>query len=536
VNDFLQLQSPKRDAGPVHIAAGLLEEPPGASHFVQFYDDEAFLFETVARFAGAGLEAGERVLLISTPEHVAGVLGQLDPERVARALREGQISVVDARSLLAALLVDDMPDAARFREALKPLLEAPAETSARPLRAFGEMVNVLWRDGNPRAAIRLEELWMEAVREHQLVLLCGYAAANFREPGDALGFSDVCATHSHVLPTEGYAQLADSLQQLREISVLQQRAHALEGEVRQRKAVESALRDVLERRAQVEAELRASLEREQEARLQAQANDAFKEVFMGILGHDLRNPLNTILTTARLMTLRGELLPESQKRIDRVISSGVRMQRMIEQILDMARDRLASGIAVSRTAPRDLVPLVSKIVEETRLAHPERRIELSAEGRCFASVDADRFEQVVSNLLGNAATHGEPARPILVRVARVVGAVRGDTSEEETSGAQVSFSVRNYGTPIDPSSLPLLFDPFRRQRKPEGRSAGLGLGLYISERIVRAHGGTIRVESSQKDGTLFEAVIPCEPAAPRALQPLLDASAVEPAVLQPAER
>jgi signal transduction histidine kinase len=320
------------------------------------------------------------------------------------------------------------------------------------------------------------------------------------------------------MPTEGFSQLADSQQRLREISVLQQRARALEGEVRQRKAIESALREVLERRAQVEAELRASLEREQEARLQAQANDAFKEVFMGILGHDLRNPLNTILTTARLMTLRGELLPESQKRIDRVITSGVRMQRMIEQILDMARDRLTSGIAISRTAARDLVPLVGKIVEETRLAHPERRIELRSEGRCFASVDADRFEQVVSNLLGNAATHGDPARPIVVRVARVEGA---------DSEAQVTFSVRNYGTPIDSSFLPLLFDPFRRQRKPEGRSAGLGLGLYISERIVRAHGGTIRVESSEKEGTLFETVIPCESAAPRGLRLLLDEAAGE---------
>jgi signal transduction histidine kinase len=386
------------------------------------------------------------------------------------------------------------------------------------LRAFGEMVDVLWRAGNPRAAIRLEELWADLVRGQQIALLCGYAAANFREPGDSNCFSAVCATHTHVMPTEGFSQLADSQQRLREISVLQQRARALEGEVRQRKAIESALREVLERRAQVEAELRASLEREQEARLQAQANDAFKEVFMGILGHDLRNPLNTILTTARLMTLRGELLPESQKRIDRVITSGVRMQRMIEQILDMARDRLTSGIAISRTAARDLVPLVGKIVEETRLAHPERRIELRSEGRCLASVDADRFEQVVSNLLGNAATHGDPARPIVVRVARVEGA---------DSEAQVTFSVRNYGTPIDSSFLPLLFDPFRRQRKPEGRSAGLGLGLYISERIVRAHGGTIRVESSEKEGTLFETVIPCESAAPRGLRLLLDEAAGE---------
>lgn len=524
MNDFLQLQS-SRSAGPVHVAAGFLADPPGASHTVQFYEDEAFLFETVARFACAGLDAGDRVLLIVTPEHARGILGRLDPERVARGLREGQISVTDARILLDSLLVEDMPDPQRLRAALKPLLEASGAGPAPRVRAFGEMVDLLWRIGNQGAAIRLEELWVDLVREQQMVVLCGYAAVNFREPGDSIGFSDVCAAHTHVMPTEGFSQLADSEQRLREISVLQQHARALEGEVRQRKAIESALREVLERRAQVEVELRASLEREQEARLQAQANDAFKEVFMGILGHDLRNPLNTILTTARLMTLRGELLPDSQKRIDRVIASGVRMQRMIEQILDMARDRLTTGIAISRTAARDLVPLVGKIVEETRLAHPERRIELRSEGPCFASVDADRFEQVVSNLLGNAATHGEPTRPIVVQVAQVDGA----------SEPEVSFSVRNYGTPIDPSFLPLLFDPFRRQRKPEGRSAGLGLGLYISERIVRAHGGTIRVESSEKEGTLFEAVIPRESPVPRAQRVCSDESVSQPEPSLPVE-
>ncbi|HEU4579159.1 MAG TPA: ATP-binding protein [Polyangiaceae bacterium] len=518
MNDFLELQSSARDVGPAHVAAGFLADPPSASHTVQFYDDEGFLLETVARFAGAGLEAGDRVLLIVTPEHARGVLGQLDPECLGRALHEGQLSVVDARALLGSVLVDDLPDTGLFRAALAPLLEASLACPARRVRAFGEMVDVLWRAGNRRAALRLEELWVELLEEQPIALLCGYAAAHFRELGDSRGFSDVCASHTHVMPTERYSQLADSQQRLREISMLQQRARALEGEVRQRKAIESALREVLERRAQVEAELRASLEREQEARLQAQANDAFKEVFMGILGHDLRNPLNTILTTARLMILRGELLPESEKRVERVITSGVRMQRMIEQILDMARDRLTSGIAISRTAPRDLVALVAKIVEETRLAHPERRIELASEGSCLAAVDADRFEQVISNLLGNAATHGDPARPILVRVARVNG---------ENGAAQVSLSVRNYGAPIDPDFLPLLFDPFRRQRKPEGRSAGLGLGLYISERIVRAHGGTIRVESSEQEGTLFETVVPCESSAAHVLSSLLDRAASE---------
>src|SRR4051812_24424792 len=147
VTYFLHLQPSQRDV--LHVAAGFLADPPRASHTVQFYEDEAFLFETVARFASAGLEAGDRVLLIVTSEHAQGILGQLDPERVARALRERQLSVVDARTMLDSLLVEDMPDARRFEAALKPLLEAPSAGPARPLRAFGELVDVLWRAGNP---------------------------------------------------------------------------------------------------------------------------------------------------------------------------------------------------------------------------------------------------------------------------------------------------------------------------------------------------------------------------------------------------
>jgi hypothetical protein len=121
----------------------------------------------------------------------------------------------------------------------------------------------------PEAALRLEELWETLVAERQISLLCAYCSGNFRELGDSHSFADVCNRHTYVIPSEGFAGLADSQARLREISVLQQRARVLEGEIRQRKAIESALREVLERRTHVEAELRASLEREQAARVRA---------------------------------------------------------------------------------------------------------------------------------------------------------------------------------------------------------------------------------------------------------------------------
>jgi signal transduction histidine kinase len=315
---------------------------------------------------------------------------------------------------------------------------------------------------------------------------------NFYKEGDAAQFMEVCRNHSHVMPAEGFARLDDSQARLREIALLQQRARSLEHEIQHRTGLERALRAALEDGRSTEEALRVSLKREKEARAEAEASDAFKEMFLAMLGHDLRNPLNTVLTTARLMAIRGELPVESQKRLGRIVSSGERMQRMIGQILDVTHARHATGIVVE-AAEQDLVPLVAGIVDEVSTAHPARRIELLSDGPCTAMIDAERFEQVIANLLGNAIAHGDPDEEIRVEIA--------------TRETVVSVAVHNHGAPIPPSVIPHLFNPFERD-KPEKRSDGLGLGLYISERIVNAHCGTIEVESSAATGTRFEVMLP----------------------------
>ena len=224
-------------------------------------------------------------------------------------------------------------------------------------------------------------------------------------------------------------------------------------------------------------------------------NDAFRETFLGVLGHDLRNPLNTILTTTRVLTMRSDVPPEVRKRLERVSASGVRMQRMIEQLLDMTRARLAGGIPVTLSDEElPLAPVVAKIMEEARAACPHAVIELESHGDSRARIDSDRFEQVVSNLIGNALTHGDQSRPIRVTLASLPNGAR--------------FSVHNDGKPIEPAFLPLIFNPFARAEKPQARSAGLGLGLYVCERIIAGHHGTLTVTSSHDGGTLFEVLLP----------------------------
>jgi signal transduction histidine kinase len=481
-------------AGPTQLAGALLAEPASPTHAVQFYEEEEFLFDAVAHFLVGGLQAGDRVVVIATAAHREGFLERLQAVGV-EAMESGQLVLLDAPETLAKFMVGGMPDPDLFRDFIGRVmatLKGEGHRRAR-VRAYGEMVDILWREGNSRAAIRLEELWNIAGKDHSFSLLCAYVMGNFYKEGDEARFFEVCRNHSHVIPTEKFTRLDDPSARLREISLLQQRAQALESEIRHRKELEHALRDALAERGRAEEELRACVDREKEARAQAEASDAFKEMFIGVLGHDLRNPLNTVLTTVRLMTMRGELPAESQKRLDRVISSGERMQRMIEQLLDLTGARLAGGIRIERRK-QDLVPRISRIVDEVRAAHPAALIEFCSEGPCQALVDGDRMEQVASNLLGNAVKHGDPERRIRVEVA-----ARGNVA---------SVRVHNYGTPIDPAFMPLLFDPFKRGGKPGGRADGLGLGLYISERIVAAHGGKIEVQSSHGTGTRFEAIFP----------------------------
>ena len=266
-------------------AASVLSDPAPGSHAVQFYEREEFLLEAVGNFLGAGLERGDRLLVICTREHADAFL-----ERLARLNAEyaadGRLTLLDARETLAKFMVGDMPDSGLFHELLARVMKQVRgnDVPRVQIRAFGEMVDLLWRDGNSRAAIRLEELWNDAGKDHSFSLLCAYVMGNFYKEGEAARFLEVCRNHSHVVPCETDDALDDSSARLREVNLLQQRARSLESEIVHRKELEIALRDALRERTKIEEDLRASVKREQEARVRAEASDSFKEVFLGILG------------------------------------------------------------------------------------------------------------------------------------------------------------------------------------------------------------------------------------------------------------
>jgi len=221
---------------------------------------------------------------------------------------------------------------------------------------------------------------------------------------------------------------------------------------------------------------------EEHARLVAELSRAVhvSEMFVGILGHDLRNPLSAVLAGAQI--LRHDLLDARSARVvGRIVSSGERMARMIEQLLDFTRARLGEGISLDRV-PLDLAQLAREIVDECRAASPSASLRIAALGETGGAWDRDRVSQVLSNLVGNALHHGESGGEVAV-------------SLDGTDPALVSLAVHNRGA-VPADLLPVLFDPFRGTREPQRDSApsrGLGLGLYVARQIALAHGGELAV-------------------------------------------
>ena len=243
------------------VAARDLAPPTsGHGHAVRFYEDEELLSAAVADFLAAGLTVGQPLVVIATAPRRDALTRRLAAEGfdVDGARSGGRLTMLDAREALAAFMVDAVPDPARFRAVVGPVLERAAGRSADAvLRVYGEMVDVLWKDGNTDGALRLEELWNELAGTHSFSLLCAYAMGNFYRAADAERLREVCRHHTHVIPAEPYSQ-GDDAARLREIALLQQRARALEAELEHRKELEHRLRETLAARRRAEEALRRS--------------------------------------------------------------------------------------------------------------------------------------------------------------------------------------------------------------------------------------------------------------------------------------
>ncbi len=218
------------------------------------------------------------------------------------------------------------------------------------------------------------------------------------------------------------------------------------------------------------------------------------ELLAGVLAHDLRNPISAITSGAGLLLASPDAEAErTAKTARRMMNSAELMARMIDELLDFTRARVGGGIGIRRQDV-DLQKVHAAVVSQFELSHPGLKIAASARGNLSGSFDPDRLHQVFSNLISNAGTHGQADEPIRV-------ALDGESPDA------IVVRVHNRGA-IPQSLLPHIFDPFRSTQRARPRSGGLGLGLFIVKEIVRAHGGTVDVSSSESAGTTVSVRLP----------------------------
>ena len=308
------------------------------------------------------------------------------------------------------------------------------------------------------------------------------------EAGRVIGTSQIARHHAENRFQHGYSLEA----------ALTELAHAREVliEACSRERIElSGETALLLHRAIDEAMITAASEMAVRAAAELRQTAEFRERFIGILGHDLRTPLTAIKASADLALRMGDeaepvYRATTQRSLQRIARGADRMNRMITDVLDLTMSRQGGGIPLQPKST-DLAEVCQNIVDELAVTHPDRSIRLIAHGAMRGDWDPDRVQQVVANLIANALAYSPTSTPVVVTLT--------DT------GPTVQLSVANQGPPISPQDRATMFDPFKRGKQAlEGeRRPGLGLGLFIVDAIVKAHGGRITVESTAKHGTTF---------------------------------
>jgi signal transduction histidine kinase len=226
--------------------------------------------------------------------------------------------------------------------------------------------------------------------------------------------------------------------------------------------------------------------------------DRGRNLFLGVLGHELRSPLNAIqMTASYLAQVRADVV--ISKAAKRLVGSGARMKALLDDLLEYSRTTLALGIPI-KPQNADLAAVCAEVLDEIKAADPGCSVELQMRGDLHGVWDPRRLQQVLSNLVMNALTYRTPQTPVRVEVA-------GSTD-------YVALDVKNRGAPLSPAALVSMFEPLKRGAASDQSTGGethLGLGLFVAREIVRAHGGEIQVRSLDGE-TIFAVRIPREPA------------------------
>lgn len=456
-------------------------------HFVQFYEADGFLLNSLSGFVGSAINSGDAAVVVATKEHRDGLdeLLRANGLDLTRAVASGKYVSLDAAETLSRFMVDGYPENGRFNEVLGGILASVTDGRSR-VRAFGEMVALLWAEGNYSAAIRLEELWNDLQNSYSFSLFCAYPMQGFHGEKFDGPHDGVCGVHSRVLPAESYAGLADQDDRLRAIARLQQKARSLEAEIKERQQAEECLR--------------LALVGEQMARAEAEAANQMKDQFLATVSHELRTPLNAIIGWSHLLKT-GNLDKTTYVRAVETIDRNAKSQaQLIEDILDVSR--MITGKLRLNNEPVDIASVINAAIDSVQLAIDSKDIHLAVTldpSARHTVGDAGRLQQVVWNLLSNAIKFTPSSGRIEVKVER--------------AGRNLRILVSDTGVGIAAEFLPFIFERFRQADGSTTRvHGGLGLGLAIVRQLVELHGGTIKAESAGEGlGATFTVQLPLAP-------------------------